>query len=96
MPLDPLVARAFGPRGRSYTALQPPFFSVDRVGISAQKRRRYSHLCMRLRTCVVKCVFSKQSMQSNLWINSPRSFLRRSKAVAIVENLTKIYKKVNK
>ena len=78
MPLDPLVARAFGPRGCSCTALQTP---------------RYSHLCMRLRTCIVKCVFSKQSMQSNLWINSPRPFLRRSKAVAIVEHLTKIYKK---
>ena len=28
MPMDPLVARTFGPRGRSYTALQTPFFQL--------------------------------------------------------------------
>ena len=32
---DPLVACTFGVCGHGYAALQTPFFSVDRVGISA-------------------------------------------------------------
>ena len=94
MPLAPLVASAFEARWRSYTASQTSLFSADRIGISAQKRRSLFTSLHALKDVYRKCVFSKQSMLTNLWINSQRPFLRRSKAVAIVEKSNKIYIKL--
>ena len=44
MPMDPLVARAFGPRGRSYTALQTPFFSWQVWNLYAKTKTLFTSL----------------------------------------------------